>query len=309
MRADNPAPYRGEREFRRLLEKLPAAAYTCDASGLITFFNRRAVEVWGREPKLNHPDDRFCGSFRLFAADGAAISHDRCWMALALRDNREYDGCEIVIERPDGGRATVLAHANPMRDEEGTVCGAVNVLVDITERRRAEEEIRRANQTLRTLVESSPLPIVVIDPDPPVVRLWNQAAERLFGWSAAEVVGRELPIVSDEKRDEFRTRREAVAAGQPVLGAETYRNKKSGASIAVSLSAAPLHDAAGKVSGILLLFADVTELKRAVEALKDADRRKDEFLAMLAHELRNPLAPLRNALQVLRLAGRGGAAG
>src|SRR5205823_4376308 len=92
-------------EFRRFLDTLPAAAYTCDAEGLITYFNRRAVEVWGREPKLNCPEDRFCGSFKLFAADGASIRHDQCWMALALQNNCGYDGCEILIERPDGSRA------------------------------------------------------------------------------------------------------------------------------------------------------------------------------------------------------------
>src|SRR4051794_5738936 len=83
-------------EFQRLLDKLPAAAYMCDPDGIITYFNRHAVAVWGREPKLNDPVDRFCGSFRLFAADGNPITHDRCWMARALKEDREFNGCEIV---------------------------------------------------------------------------------------------------------------------------------------------------------------------------------------------------------------------
>ena len=101
-------------QFRELLDSLPAAAYTCDATGLITYFNRRGVELWGREPLLNDPRDRYCGSFRLFLPDGTPIHHDRCWMALAIRDNRGYNASEIVIERPDGTRRTVLAHANPL---------------------------------------------------------------------------------------------------------------------------------------------------------------------------------------------------
>src|SRR2546425_644527 len=103
----------GEFQFRRLLEKLPAGAYTCDAEGLITYFNPQAAALWGRSPKLNHPDDRFCGSFKLFSIDGAPIEHHRCWMALALEGRKEYNGHEIVIERPDGQRVTALAHANP----------------------------------------------------------------------------------------------------------------------------------------------------------------------------------------------------
>src|SRR5438477_2008421 len=116
-RASKTGPPQSELEFRRLLDHLPAGAYTCDAEGLITYFNRRAVELWGREPKLNDPADRFCGSFKLFATDGTPITHDRCWMALALRDAREYVGQEIVIERPDGSRWTALAHANPLFDD------------------------------------------------------------------------------------------------------------------------------------------------------------------------------------------------
>src|SRR5437016_13502342 len=88
-----------ESEFHRLLEKLPAGAYTCDAEGLITYFNPHAAALWGRSPKLNHPDDRFCGSFKLFSIDGAPIEHRHCWMALALEGRKEYNGHEIIIER------------------------------------------------------------------------------------------------------------------------------------------------------------------------------------------------------------------
>src|SRR3712207_830462 len=111
------AVHEGELHFQRLLEKLPAGAYTCDAEGLITYFNRQAVELWGREPKLHDPVDRYCGSFKLFSSDGTPIAHDRCWMARALRTNRGYNRREIVVERPDGRRITALAHANPIHDE------------------------------------------------------------------------------------------------------------------------------------------------------------------------------------------------
>jgi PAS domain S-box-containing protein len=140
-------PLLGELEFRSLLDKLPAGAYTCDAQGLITYFNQHAVQLWGRAPKLNDPRDRYCGSSKLFSPEGSPISHDRCWMALALENEREYNRREIVVERPDGERLTALAHANPIRDGSGKLLGAVNVLVDISERKRAQEEIEtRARQ-------------------------------------------------------------------------------------------------------------------------------------------------------------------
>ncbi len=139
--------------FLQLLATLPAAAYTCDADGLITYFNDHAVGVWGRAPRLNDPVDRFCGSFKLFSAvDGSPISHDRCWMALALQEQKEYNGHEIIIEQPGGKRRTAIAHANPIRNDGGTMIGAVNVLVDITERKESEQKIRDMNQTLESLV-------------------------------------------------------------------------------------------------------------------------------------------------------------
>src|SRR2546421_1159355 len=90
-----PTAHTSDLEFQRLLAKVPAAAYTCNAHGLITYFNERAVGLWGREPKLNDPVDRFCGSFKLFAADGSSIPHHECWMALALRHRKSYNGQEI----------------------------------------------------------------------------------------------------------------------------------------------------------------------------------------------------------------------
>jgi two-component system sensor kinase FixL len=142
----------GEAHFRRLLEKLPAGAYTCDPEGLITYYNQHAVQLWGRAPKLNDPVDRYCGSFKLFAPDGSPIAHERCWMALALMANEGYNEREIVIERPDGRRLTALAHANPIHDESGDLLGAVNVLVDITERKRAEVELRTVREAERSRI-------------------------------------------------------------------------------------------------------------------------------------------------------------
>lgn len=125
-------------EFHRVLGAVPAGAYVCDHEGLIAYFNARAVEIWGREPLLRDVRDRYCGSFRLFTRDGAPLAHDQCWMARALLEDREFNGCEVMIERPDGQRVTALAHANPIHDEDGAVIGAVNILMDISDRKRGE---------------------------------------------------------------------------------------------------------------------------------------------------------------------------
>jgi len=183
------ARHRSTLEFRRLLEKLPAAAYTCDAEGLITYYNSRAVELWGREPKLNDPVDRFCGSFRLFSPDGSPIAHERCWMALALHEEKEYNEQEIVIERPNGTFCTVLAHANPIHDESGRMDGAVNVLVDITDRKRIEDFLREADRAkdefLAMLAHELRNPLAPIRNAPRAARspVGSLVAWRATGWN------------------------------------------------------------------------------------------------------------------------------
>lgn len=168
--------------------------------------------------------------------------------------------------------------------------------------RTALDELRHANTMLRTLIASSPLPIIVLDPDSKIVRLWNPAAERLFGWKAAEVLGRMLPIVPRDKVEEYERLSSRVARGEALADIETFRRTKSGVLVHVNLSAAPLYEG-NRVTGIMKIMSDVTARRKAEDALRNAARAKDEFLATLAHELRNPLAPLRNAIEILNLQG------
>lgn len=138
-----PAP---EHVYRDMLDRLPTAAYACDADGLITYYNAKAVELWGREPKLNDAEDRFCGSYRLFSSDGAPISHEQCWMALALRNRREYLAQEILIERPNASLLPVLAYATPLLGEDGEPVAGINMLVSIDERKRLERLLKDADE-------------------------------------------------------------------------------------------------------------------------------------------------------------------
>ena len=127
-----------ERRFRDLLDALPAAIYTTDAAGRLTYYNDAAAELWGQRPPLGSSE--WCGSWKLYWPDGTPMPHDQCPMAIALKEDRPVRGMEAVAERPDGTRVPFIPYPTPLHDEAGRLVGAVNMLVDITERKRAEEQ-------------------------------------------------------------------------------------------------------------------------------------------------------------------------
>jgi len=122
---------------RRVLETSPIAVYQTDADGFLLGFNRAAVTLWGREPRIG--EDRWCGSFKLFSPDGAPMPLDQCPMAQAIGEERQIEGAEAIFERPDGSRGAFLAYPTPLHGPDGRLVGAVNMLVDISERKRSED--------------------------------------------------------------------------------------------------------------------------------------------------------------------------
>jgi len=127
-----------EQQFRDLLQALPAAIYTTDANGRITFFNQACIEFAGRSPKIG---DMWCVTWKLFWPDGTPLRHEDCPMAVALKENRSVRNVEAVAERPDGSRICFMPYPTPLRDNSGRLIGAVNMLVDITLRKQAEERM------------------------------------------------------------------------------------------------------------------------------------------------------------------------
>lgn len=127
-----------ERRFRGLLDALPAAVYTTDAAGRITYYNDTAAALWGHRPPLGTSE--WCGSWKLYWPDGTPLAHDECPMAIALKADRTVRGMEAVAERPDGTRVPFIPYPTPIHDDAGKLIGAVNMLVDITDRKRAEDQ-------------------------------------------------------------------------------------------------------------------------------------------------------------------------
>lgn len=272
-------PADGESYFWRLLDTLPVAAYTCDREGLVTHFNPAAEMLWGRAPRLNDPRDRYCGSFRLYsAADGSPLAHADCWMAQALRTGKTFNREEEVIERMDGSRVTVLAHVNPIHDASGNLQGAVNVLIDIEQRRRAEE----VQAQMAAIVESSDDAIISKTLDGIIVS-WNRSATRLYGYSAQEAIGAPITlIVPADKREEELRILERLRRGERIDHIETVRVDKAGRRLNVSLTVSPVRDASGRIVGASKVARDIT-----------ARRQTDDAILALKDQLALQLADLR----------------
>ena len=129
-----------EQHLQELMEAIPAAIYTTDAEGRITYFNQAAVELAGRTPVLG--TDEWCVTWKLYWPDGTPLPHDQCPMAVALKEGRAIRNAEAIAERPDGTRIPFIPFPTPLRDADGKVVGAINMLVDISERRQAESQQR-----------------------------------------------------------------------------------------------------------------------------------------------------------------------
>jgi PAS domain S-box-containing protein len=228
----------------RLFEQLPFAVYVCDRDGLVLRYNRRAAELWGRSPKLRDPDERFCGSYRMFRPDGSLLPHHQCPMADVLRTGVSVREQEVHIERPDGFRGVALVDIEAVKDSGGNIVGAVNCFQVITERKRSEETALR----LAAIIESSYDAIVSNDLDG-IITSWNGGAERIFGYLAEEVVGKPITILTPpDYQKEEEAIMERVRRGQRVEHYETVRQRKHGGLINISLTISPVKNAQGKKS-------------------------------------------------------------
>jgi two-component system, cell cycle sensor histidine kinase and response regulator CckA len=176
----------------------------------------------------------------------------------------------------------------------------VGVVRDITERKLAEEMLRERNAWINSILEASPAAIYSLDKEG-IVLSWNRAAEQMYGWSKEEAIGILLPIIPEEKLEEFRVNINKILRGEPFLGVELTRRKKGGSNIDISLSAAPLYDSSGAAKGIMALASDMTRQKKMEAehaALENQLRQAQKMEAVgqlaggIAHDFNNILSAI-----------------
>ena len=257
--------------------------------------------------------DAITDAVALLDEHGVVVRCNKAFATLFKKPFSEVVGRRIESSAKAGEETTIAGQwfrvaEDPVFDAHGAVCGAVRILANITEAKRAHEELRASEQRFRLLVSSvRESAIIMLDPQGKVTS-WNEGAERIYGYAPSEIVGGHYAqfFTGDDLRVDTPTT-DLQAATLGARGQEEgWRVRKDGARFWAESTTTAVRDDMGALRGFAHVTRDVTERKRLHEelthraaALADADRRKDEFLAMLAHELRNPLGVIQTSLHLL----------
>jgi PAS domain S-box-containing protein len=247
-----------EERYRMLFERNLAGVYRSLLDGRLVDCNDSFARIFG---------------FTSRAEIMAQPAHDLYWSTADrdaflthIQQQQTLHNYEICCRNKDGKQIWILENVSLLTGGNGQPV-LEGTIFDITERKRAEESLRQANDARRAVIEASPLAIFTLNLDG-IVQTWNAAAERMFGWSEAEVLHKPTPLVPPDRQPEYEELVARLLRGEAFAGVQACRQRKDGTLIDVSLSAAPLYDAAGQVNGITVLIADITDMKRAEQALQ-----------------------------------------
>ena len=280
-----------------MIDLFPLPAFICGPDGALLRYNKRAVELWGVAPETGRKQ-RFGGAHRLYAADGSLIPADERPVAGVLRTGTGIRDIELIIERRDGSRVTVLANIEPLFDENGRVIGAVNCMQDITAARRVESAWRESEQRLAATYAHAAIGIAEVDEEGRLLRI-NDATCAITGYSREELLTMSIFEVThpDDREwdsDTYREQARGKGAGYIV---EKRLIRKDGRVIWIDVRSSTVRDAAGRFLYGIRVVHDITDRKQA-------EMRQKLLLDELNHRVKNTLATVQSlATQTLRGAG------
>ena len=289
-----------EENLRLMVESIKDfALFTIDPQGTIVSWNPGAEKLFG------YSEDEALGQKLavLFPPEDRAALVPEHEIASAAASGRATD--ERWHIRKDGSRFFASGVLAPIFDEDSKLRGFTKIARDMTQRKVAEEAVREAAVRLKAIVDTAVDGIITID-EAGIVESMNLAAERIFGYTREEVLGSNIRMLMPPpyraEHDGYLAaymktgQRRIIGSGREVMGL-----RKDGSTFPIDLAVSETRLGARRIfTGIV---RDITERKAMEKELREDDQRKDHFLAMLAHELRNPLAPISNAVQIMRIEG------
>ena len=274
MPSNMPAalPDPGERRFREMIDALPTAIYTTDPEGRLTHFNPAAVRLSGHVPELG--TDQWCVTWKIWRPDGTYVAPDQCPMAAALKGLPIDTGGEYIAERPDGSRFWFSPYPTALRDCDGRIIGGINMLVDITERKRSEEALRRSEERFRGFFKSSAIGVGILSLDARFLEV-NRAFCSITGYSEEELCA--LNCARLTHPDDWTAMRALIGrltAGEiPSFVLEERCVTKDGRTIWVSSSVSLIRDQRGQPEYLIAVCEDISARKRAEDDLRETEER------------------------------------
>ena len=291
----NEKSIRREREMLDVtLRSIGDAVIVTDVAGRVTFLNAVAERLtgWSMADARDQPFEKI---FRIVNERSSSPVEHPVAKVLETGGIVGLANHTVLLTR-DGRRVPIDDSGAPVRLPSGEIVGVVVVFRDVTERKRAEH----AHAWLAAIIGSSDDAIASKTLDG-IVTSWNPAATRLFGYEPGEIIGKPiLTIIPPELHAEEAEILARLRRGERIEHYETVRIAKDGRRIDISLTVSPIRDDDGEIIGASKIARDITDTKRTEQLLREANRQKDEFLATLAHELRNPLAPICAAAELLK---------
>ncbi|HSI68690.1 MAG TPA: PAS domain S-box protein, partial [Gillisia sp.] len=254
-----PSPGIPTADLEHLLNNAPVAFYICNGEGVITYFNNAAAQLWGRKPVEGK--DHWCGAWKMFFPDGTPMEFEDSPAAKAIKSGRHPVETEVRIARPDGTYKNILVLPQVRHDNSGKVYEAAFTLVDIS--RTDADQIKQA--TLSAIVESSDDAIVSKDLNG-IITSWNAGAERIFGYTEAEILGRSITcLIPEDRLQEEKEILRTIRNGWRVDHIETIRIDKNGREIPISVTVSPVKNALGEVVGASKVARNISDRLKVEE--------------------------------------------